>query len=175
MSQYRVERLLSTLVHIREVLASNIDPTSGRSLMTEVSVTLLCALTQMSTSTVLSGLTTCCLSFSVHCAAVSDWTLCGVPSLLYLTNIAGHSVPLFQSVCERPLSYLRFIRWASRQEAPRTQHDCHHDTKVRPGAVTAVIELLMMGGKTPETCWVVNKRQDNKLENCCIWLVIYLN
>jgi hypothetical protein len=33
----------------------------------------------------------------------------------------------------------------------------------------------MMGGKTPETCSAVNKRQDNKLENCCIWLVIYLN
>jgi len=32
-----------------------------------------------------------------------------------------------------------------------------------------------MGGKTPETCRAVNKRQDNKLENCCIWLVIYLN
>jgi hypothetical protein len=35
---------------------------------------------------------------------------------------------------------------------PRTQHDCHHDTKVKPEAATAVIELLMMGGKTPETC-----------------------
>ena len=34
---------------------------------------------------------------------------------------------------------------------------------------------LMMGGKAPETCWAVNKRQDNKLESCCIWLVIYLN
>jgi len=32
-----------------------------------------------------------------------------------------------------------------------------------------------MGGRTPEICWAVNKRQDNKLENCCIWLVIYLN
>ena len=32
-----------------------------------------------------------------------------------------------------------------------------------------------MGGRTSETCWAVNKRQDNKLENCCIWLVIYLN
>jgi hypothetical protein len=42
-------------------------------------------------------------------------------------------------------------------------------------AATAVTELLMMGGKTPETCWAVNKRQDNKLKNCCIWLVIYLN
>src|SRR5215475_7755573 len=33
-----------------------------------------------------------------------------------------------------------------------TQHDCHHDTKVKTEAATAVIELLMMGGKTPETC-----------------------
>ena len=47
--------------------------------------------------------------------------------------------------------------------------------KVKPEAATAVIELLMMGGKMLETCLVVNKRQDNKLENCCIWLVIYLN
>jgi hypothetical protein len=51
----------------------------------------------------------------------------------------------------------------------------HHDTKVKPEAATAVIELLMMGGKTPEICWAVNKCQDNKLENCGIWLVIYLN
>ena len=58
---------------------------------------------------------------------------------------------------------------------PRTQRDCHHDTKVKPEAVTAVIEVLMMGGKTPETCWAVNKCQDNKLKNCCIWLVTYLN
>jgi hypothetical protein len=58
---------------------------------------------------------------------------------------------------------------------PRTQHGYHHDTKVKPEAATAVIELLMMGGRTPETCWAINKCQDNKLENCCIWLVIYLN
>jgi hypothetical protein len=32
------------------------------------------------------------------------------------------------------------------------QHDYHHDTKIKPEAATAVIELLMMGGKTPETC-----------------------
>ena len=44
------------------------------------------------------------------------------------------------------------------------QHDCHHDTKVKPEAATVVIELLMMGGKTPETCWAVNKRQDNELK-----------
>jgi hypothetical protein len=57
----------------------------------------------------------------------------------------------------------------------RTQHDCHHYTKVKPEAATAVIELLMMGGKTPKTCWAANKRQDNKLKNCCIGLGIYLN
>jgi len=29
-------------------------------------------------------------------------------------------------------------------------HDCHHDAKVKPEVATAVIELLIMGGKTPE-------------------------
>ena len=67
-----------------------------------------------------------------------------------------------------------FVSWWQ-PARPRTRHDYHHDTKVEPEAATAVIELLMMGGKTPETRWGVNKRQDNKLENCCIWLVIYLN
>ena len=41
---------------------------------------------------------------------------------------------------------------AGRPARPRTQHDYHHDMKVKPEAATAVIELLMMGGKTPETC-----------------------
>ena len=31
----------------------------------------------------------------------------------------------------------------------------HHGTKVKPEAATAVIELLMIGGKTPETCSAV--------------------
>jgi hypothetical protein len=72
--------------------------------------------------------------------------------------------------------YLRIVvivvLWPAR---PRTQHDYHHDTKVKPKDATAVTELLMMDGKTPETCWAVNKRQDNKLKNCCIRLVICLN
>jgi hypothetical protein len=46
--------------------------------------------------------------------------------------------------------------WPARS---RTQYDCHHDTKVKPEAATAVIELLMMGGKTPEIYRAVNKRQ----------------
>jgi hypothetical protein len=64
---------------------------------------------------------------------------------------------------------------AGRPARPRTQHNCHHDTKVKPEAATSVIELLMMDGKTPETCWAVNKRQDKKLKNYCIWVVIYWN
>jgi hypothetical protein len=38
--------------------------------------------------------------------------------------------------------------WPAR---PRKQHNCHHDTTVKTEAATAVIELLMMDGKTPET------------------------
>ena len=44
------------------------------------------------------------------------------------------------------------------------QHGYHHDANIKPESVTAVVELLMMGVRTPETCWAVNKRQDNKLE-----------
>jgi len=42
--------------------------------------------------------------------------------------------------------------WSSRPARSRTQHDCHRDTKVNTEAATAAIELLMMSGKTPETC-----------------------
>ena len=44
------------------------------------------------------------------------------------------------------------------------KHGCHHDTKVKAEAATAVVELLMMGVRTPKTCSAVNKRQDSKLE-----------
>jgi hypothetical protein len=96
---------------------------------------------------------------------------------------AQHVSGVFPSIIRSSMtavstSGFTFVSWwqpAGRPVRPRTQHDCHHDTKVNPEAVTAVIELLMMGGKTSVTCWAVNKRQDNKLKNCCIWLVIYLN
>jgi hypothetical protein len=32
------------------------------------------------------------------------------------------------------------------------QHCYHHAPTVKPEAVTAVVELLMMGVRTPETC-----------------------
>ena len=60
----------------------------------------------------------------------------------------------------RPSSGAQLLQWQplllpshrGDSSEPRTQHDCHHDTKVKPEAATAVIELLIMGGKTPETC-----------------------
>jgi hypothetical protein len=42
------------------------------------------------------------------------------------------------------------LEQAGRPARPRTQYDYHHDTKVKPEAATAVIENLMMGGKTPQ-------------------------
>ena len=56
-------------------------------------------------------------------------------------------------------------RYEGRPARPRTHHCYHHDTKIKPEAATAVIELPIMGWKTPETCWAVNERQDNKLKN----------
>jgi hypothetical protein len=44
----------------------------------------------------------------------------------------------------------------------RTDHDqqhCYHQApKVKPEAATAVLDLLMMGVRTPEICWAVYKR-----------------
>ena len=100
-------------------------------------------------------------------------------------HVSGVVPPIIRSsMTAVAASGFTFVLWwqpccvrgpAGRPARPRTQYDCHHDTKVKPEAATAVTELLIMGGKTPETCWAVHKRQDNKLGNCCIWLVIYLN
>jgi hypothetical protein len=110
-------------------------------------------------------------------------------TFIYSSTCFGRSPPIIRSsMTALAASAFTFVSWwqsccvrgrasgpAGRPARPRTQHHRHHDTKVKPEAGTAVTELLMMGGKTPETCWCVNKRQDNKLENRCIWLVIYLN
>ena len=48
------------------------------------------------------------------------------------------------------------------------QHCYHHAPTVKPEAATAVVELLMMGVRMPETCWAVHKRQVINLKNCYI-------
>jgi len=55
------------------------------------------------------------------------------------------------------------------------QHWYHHAPTVKPEAATAVVELLMMGMRTPKMCWAVNKHQVKYWRNFCIWLVIYVN
>jgi hypothetical protein len=102
-------------------------------------------------------------------------------TFIYSSTGFGRSPAHHQKLnnCSRSLwFYLRIVvvavlcSWSART---RTQHDYHHDTKVKLEAATAVVELLMMGARTPETCWSVNKRQNNKLKIFCIWLVIFLN
>jgi len=44
------------------------------------------------------------------------------------------------------------------------RHCYHHAPTVKPEAATATVELLMMDGRMPETCWAVHKRQIIKLE-----------
>jgi len=79
-----------------------------------------------------------------------------------MTAVAALVLPLYR----RDSRAVFVVGPAGRAARPRTQHDCHDDMKVNLEAATAVIELLIMGGKTPETCCAVNNRQDNKLENC---------
>jgi hypothetical protein len=106
-------------------------------------------------------------------------------SLFTAQHVSGGFLPIIRSsMTAVAASGFTFVSWgqpccvrgrADRPARPRTQHGCHHDTKVKPEAATANVELLRMGVRTPETCLAVNKRQDNKLKNCCIRLVIYLN
>jgi hypothetical protein len=51
------------------------------------------------------------------------------------------------------------------------QHCYHHAPPVKPETATAVVELLTMGVRTPETCRAVHKRQVINMRNFCIWLV----
>jgi hypothetical protein len=48
------------------------------------------------------------------------------------------------------------------------QHRYNHAPKVKPEASTAVVELLMMDVRTPETCWAVNKRQVINWRDCYV-------
>ena len=86
-------------------------------------------------------------------------------------HVSGVYPPIIRSLMNAVVaSGFTFVSWwqsccvrgRAGPARPRTQYDCHHDTEVKPESATAVIELLIMGGKTPETCWSVNKRQDKK-------------
>jgi len=73
-------------------------------------------------------------------------------------------------------SSLWFYRWSvggcsvvGRGRADHDQQQCYrYAPTVKPETATAVVELLMIGVRKPETCWAVHKRQVINLRNCCI-------
>jgi len=99
-------------------------------------------------------------------------------------NVSGVFPPIVRSsMTAVAASGFTFVSWwqscCVRGRAGRPDHEqqhCyHHAPKVKPEATTAVVELLMMGVRTPETCWGVSKHQVKYWGNCCIRLVIHLN
>ena len=74
--------------------------------------------------------------------------------------------------------FLRFIacRLNTARRPDHDQQHCYHQAPtVKPETATAVVELLMMGVRTPETCWAVNKRQVINWRNFASSWLIYLN
>jgi hypothetical protein len=57
--------------------------------------------------------------------------------------------------------------WASWPDHDQ-QHCYHHAPTVKPETAAAVVELLMMGVRMPETCGAVHKHQVINLRNCYI-------
>jgi len=74
---------------------------------------------------------------------------------------------------------LNMFRASSRPSLNQPDHDqqhyYHHAPKVKPEAATAVVELLTMGVRMPETCWAVHKRQVITWEVVASSWLIYLN
>ena len=98
-------------------------------------------------------------------------------------SINGHSISIqinqptrcnnFSSLLLDVYVQLNMFRASSRPSSASRpdqyqQHCYHHAPTVKPEAATTVVELLMMGVRTPETCWAVHKRQVINLRNCCI-------
>jgi len=82
-----------------------------------------------------------------------------------LTAVAASGLPLDRGGSSAVWS------WSDRSARPRPTALLPPRSNSKPEAATAVIELLMMGMRMPETCWAVFKRQVINLRNCCIWLV----
>ena len=88
-------------------------------------------------------------------------------SLLYLETTQHVSGGTSTHHQERIQLYLRHLVFLSHG------YCYHHAPTVKPEVAPAVVELLMMGVRTAETCWAVytSKRQVINLRICCIWLV----
>jgi len=82
------------------------------------------------------------------------------------TAVAASGLPL-----ERGDSSVVVRGRADRPGRPRPTALLPPRSNGKPEAATAVVQLLMMGMRMPETCGAVFKRQVINLRNCCIWLV----
>ena len=127
-----------------------------------------------------------CKSVHHHTVPIIQPTRCNsFPSLLLDVYVRHHMFRASlrpssgaQQLQQQPL-FLPLERGGNstvgRGRADRPDHDqlyCyHHAPKVKPEAATAVVELLMMDVRTPETCGAVHKRQVTNLGNCCIQFV----
>jgi hypothetical protein len=83
-------------------------------------------------------------------------------------HVSGVFPPIIRSsMTAVTASGFTFVSWwqscCVRGRAGRPDHDqqhCYHYAPtVKLEATTAVVELLMMGVRTPETCWTVHKRK----------------
>jgi hypothetical protein len=83
--------------------------------------------------------------FTAPCGRSSEWTT------LICLRFASPCIVQFKQITNQIQQFSSLLSWRL--------FTAQHVSSVLP----------------PETCWAVNKRQDNKLENCYTWLVIYLN
>jgi hypothetical protein len=99
--------------------------------------------------------------------------------LLYMFRVvpppitrSAKTVSTTSGICHTFTATCRYSRAVGRGRAGRPdydqQHCYHHRPKVKPEAATSVVELLMMGVRTPETCLAVNYRQVINWRSCCI-------
>jgi hypothetical protein len=89
------------------------------------------------------------------------------PSLLPTIGADAHTSPASSRLNWRPCPWplLLVVVGLVDNRPDHDQQQCyHHAPTVKPVAATVIVELLMMGVRTPETCWAVHKRQVIKLE-----------
>jgi hypothetical protein len=105
------------------------------------------------------------------------------PSQVHTASLwtAYISTVTYRLGCQNFQNYWRRLQPPDTKSGPLQILILYCSTYLKPEAATAVIELLMMGGKTPETRWAVNKRQDHKIkrqtlesQNTTIYTHIYI-
>jgi hypothetical protein len=98
-------------------------------------------------------------------------------TFMYSSTSSGRPHPHHQDPNNCSSSFC-FYRWSVviKSMCGRPDHDqqhwYHHAPTVKPEAATAVVELLMMGVRTPESCWAVHT---SKRQVIIIIIIIIIN